>query len=110
MEYIYINKVYGNKGKHDGDKYARAVLKHYYGLSNIEDYQKILFDFDDTIWARGADKDTTLNAIKEHCASKLPVNHIPTLAKLYDTALPVAPSGKLDIAKMENDTENITEI
>ncbi|MDY5587251.1 MAG: class I adenylate-forming enzyme family protein [Oscillospiraceae bacterium] len=58
----------------------------------------------------GADKDTTLNAIKEHCASKLPVNHIPTLAKLYDTALPVAPSGKLDIAKMENDTENITEI
>ena len=59
-DHVVYEAMGNNKGKHDGDKYARAVLKHYYGLSNIEDYQKILFDFDDTIWARGADKDTTL--------------------------------------------------
>ena len=37
---------------------------------------------------------------KQHCESKLPVNHILTLVKLYDTALPVAPYGKLDVAKI----------
>lgn len=44
-----------NKGKHDGDKYARAVLKHYYGLKNLEEYSQIIFDFDDTLWARKAE-------------------------------------------------------
>lgn len=49
-----------NNGKHDGDKYARAVLKYYYGLDNIHDYDRILFDFDDTIWAREAFHDEKL--------------------------------------------------
>ncbi|MBQ4129225.1 MAG: acyl--CoA ligase [Ruminococcus sp.] len=54
-----------------------------------------------------ADKNATLNAIKEHCESKLPANHVPTLIKLYDTALPVAPSGKLNVAQMESDTNDL---
>ena len=37
-------------GKHNSDKYARAVLKYYYGLTdNIE---HLLLDFDDTLWKR----------------------------------------------------------
>ena len=59
-----VNVVYesmgNNKGKHDGDKYARAILKHYYELKNFDEYEKVLFDFDDTIWARGAAEDSTL--------------------------------------------------
>lgn len=57
-----------------------------------------------------ADKDTTLKSIKEHCLTKLPVNHMPTFVKLYDAALPVAPSGKLNVAMMENDTKNLVNI
>ncbi len=58
----------------------------------------------------GADKKATLNAIKEHCERKLPVNHMPTLVKIYDTALPVAPSGKLNVAEMEKDTRDLIEL
>ena len=58
----------------------------------------------------GADKDATLRKVKEHCMSKLPANHMPTLAKIYASALPVAPSGKLDVAKMESDKEDWIEI
>lgn len=58
----------------------------------------------------GADKDVTLNATKEHCVSKLPANHVPTLVKFYDTALPVAPSGKLNVTEMEKDTEDLIEL
>lgn len=35
---------------------------------------------------------------------------IPTLVKFYDTAPPVAPSGKLNVTMMENDTEGVIEI
>ena len=49
---IVYESMDNNKGKHNGDKYARAVLKHYYGLKDIEDYSQIIFDFDDTLWAR----------------------------------------------------------
>ncbi len=52
-KYNFVEKSMGNnKGKHDGDKYARALLEIYYGLENKDAYDKILFDFDDTIWAR----------------------------------------------------------
>lgn len=45
-----------NKGKHDGNKYARAIFKHYYGLKDIDRYSKIIVDFDDTLWARNRDE------------------------------------------------------
>lgn len=57
-----------------------------------------------------ADRDTVLKLIKNHCSNKLPVNHVPELVKIYDSALPVALSGKLDVTKMENDIENLIEI
>ncbi len=56
------------------------------------------------------DKNTILKAIKKHCEGKLQASHIPTLVKLYDTALPVAPSGKLSITEMENNVEGLIEI
>ena len=57
-----------------------------------------------------ADRDTALKLIKNHCLSKLPANHIPTLVKVYNSALPVAPSGKLNVVQMENDTNGLIEI
>ncbi len=53
------------------------------------------------------DKNSVLSSMKKHCVEKLPTNHIPSLAKIYDDALPVAPSGKLDVIKMEKDIQNI---
>lgn len=52
-KYKFVEKSMGNvKGKHDGDKYARALLQVYYNLEDKDAYDKIIFDFDDTIWAR----------------------------------------------------------
>ncbi len=41
-----------NDGKHNGEKYAAAILKIFYGLEDVKKFKQILFDFDDTIWAR----------------------------------------------------------
>lgn len=57
-----------------------------------------------------ADQNTALKLIKNHCLSKLPTNHMPTLVKVYNSALPVAPSGKLNVSQMENDTDDLIEI
>jgi 2-phospho-L-lactate transferase/gluconeogenesis factor (CofD/UPF0052 family) len=46
-----------NNGKHDGDKYAKAIFRAYYGIDTPSSYDRILFDFDDTIWARGGSDD-----------------------------------------------------
>lgn len=54
-----------------------------------------------------ADITQTLREIKEYCSIKLAKNHMPTLLKLYDSALPVVNAGKLDILKMENDVTNL---
>lgn len=45
-----------NKGKHNPDLYAKALLKIYYGLH--KQYDKILFDFDDTIYSRDAEDES----------------------------------------------------
>ena len=55
----------------------------------------------------GANQEETLRMIKEHCAEKLDVTHQPVLFRLYDDALPVAPSGKLDIRKMQENTDRL---
>ncbi len=52
----------------------------------------------------------TLEKIKQHCSQRLKENHLPTLVKLYDSALPVAPSGKLDITAMEKDALDLINI
>lgn len=56
------------------------------------------------------DTQQVLSLIVERCKSKLTPNHFPTLFKLYESALPVAPSIKADIKKMENDTTNLIDV
>ncbi len=56
----FVVKSMGNtKGKHNGNKYARALLQIYYGIEDASQYDKILFDFDDTIWSRDKSKEET---------------------------------------------------
>lgn len=57
-----------------------------------------------------ADVSQTLAIIKQHCSDKLKGNHLPTLAKLYDSTLPVAPSGKLDVTVMEKDIVGLVKL
>lgn len=54
--------------------------------------------------------DSVFNAIKEHCRKKLPENHQPHLFRIYGDALPVAPSGKLNIAQMQSDSGELKRI
>jgi len=52
-KYNFVKKSMGNiNGKHDGDKFAKALLQVYYGLEDKDNYDKIIFDFDDTIWTK----------------------------------------------------------
>lgn len=51
-----------------------------------------------------------LGRVKEHCANKLPISHRLTWVKVYDSALPVAPSGKLDVAGMEKNTSGLIDL
>jgi hydroxymethylpyrimidine pyrophosphatase-like HAD family hydrolase len=60
------------KGKHIGEKYVKAILKIFYDLKPISDYDKIIFDFDDTLWSRNEnlldisiDNIKRLNALKD---------------------------------------------
>lgn len=52
-------------GKHDGLKYAKSILKIYYGLEY--DYDKYLFDFDDTLWSRDYKNDSYLHKLSRDC-------------------------------------------
>ena len=55
----------------------------------------------------GANQEETLRMIKKHGAEKLDSTHQPELFRFYDDALPVAPSGKLDIRKMQENTDHL---
>ncbi|MBE6816020.1 MAG: acyl--CoA ligase [Ruminococcaceae bacterium] len=57
----------------------------------------------------GVNTSEVLKEVKIHCEKKLLANHLPTLVKVYNSALPVSASGKLDVAKMENDTSDLIE-
>ncbi len=59
---------------------------------------------------KGADIADALKRIKVFCQSKLKANHIPTLVKIYEDALPVSPSGKLNISEMQNNTVKLIEL
>ena len=60
-----------------------------------------------TVLIGGANQEETLRMIKKHCAEKLDSTHQPELFRFYDDALPVAPSGKLDIRKMQENTDHL---
>lgn len=60
-----------------------------------------------TVLIGGANQEETLHIIKKHCAEKLDSTHQPELFRFYDDALPVAPSGKLDIRKMQENTDHL---
>lgn len=54
------------KGKHVGEKYVKAILKTFYNLKPISTYDKIIFDFDDTLWSRSEDLiDVSIDNIKK---------------------------------------------
>lgn len=54
--YNIVKIAMGNtNGKHDPDKYAKALLKIFYGIEHYSNYDNILFDFDDTLWGRDND-------------------------------------------------------
>lgn len=55
----------------------------------------------------GTDQESSLQRIKEHCTEKLDAAHRPALLRLHDDALPVAPSGKLDINKMKETADHL---
>lgn len=60
-DYDVIYAAMGNiNGKHDATLCGYNILKIYYNLINLSGYDKIIFDFDDTLWARNADKDGSL--------------------------------------------------
>lgn len=54
----------------------------------------------------GVDREATLSEISDHCTSALPKSHQPSLFKFHES-LPVSPSGKLDIAKMQADVDGL---
>lgn len=55
-------------------------------------------------------QDTILEQIKEVCQKKVSTNHFPHLFKLHSDGLPVAPSGKLDVAKMEIEVNDLIKL
>ena len=63
-----------------------------------------------TVLIGGANQEETLRIIKKHCAEKLDSTHQPELFRFYDDALPVAPSGKLDIRKMQENTDHLVRL
>lgn len=57
---IVLRHMENNNGKHNGDLYARAILEIYYGLQHAT-IDKLVLDFDDTIWARNYKQSEILN-------------------------------------------------
>lgn len=87
-----VSEKMGNKkGKHDGEKYAKAIFRAYYGIDPPSSYDRILFDFDDTIWARGGSDDKVsienITLLNEHLSDKVTIvsgNSYDSIAmKLY---------------------------
>lgn len=58
----------------------------------------------------GADAKKVYSLIKAHCSEKLDANHYPNLLKLHPSALPVSLSGKLNVAEMEKDINDLVRI
>ena len=63
-----------------------------------------------TVLAAAANREEVIRKVSEHCAQILPKSFQPTLFKFYGDALPVATSGKLDVAKMRESISNLVGI
>ncbi len=62
-KHTFAFEAMGNeKGKHIPVEFAKGVFATYYGLS--QDFDKIVFDFDDTIFARNASEDVLKTSIE----------------------------------------------
>lgn len=59
------------------------------------------------VFTDDAIQEQTLSAIKIHCTEKLSSSYQPKLIRLYNGALPVAPSGKLDMSEMEKNIDQL---
>lgn len=57
-----------------------------------------------------ADAPKRLQQISNECRKKLAANHVPHLFKIYDDALPVAPSGKLNASAMKENTADLIKV
>lgn len=57
-----------------------------------------------------ADVEAVLREAAIRCAESLPGNHFPRYVRLYERPLPVAPSGKLDAARMKSDCGEVIEL
>ena len=53
-------------GKHNSNKYVKALLKTYYNIENINNYDYILLDFDDTLWSRDTSNDKLLSVSRDN--------------------------------------------
>ena len=59
------------------------------------------------LYTHGGSDELLLKEVQNKCCDILPENHIPKLFKLYSDALPVAPSGKLNTARMKSDNNGV---
>lgn len=62
------------------------------------------------VLAHGADREQTLAEIRRHCREVLDPAHQPRWLCLYDRALPVAPSGKLDTAALRENRGELLDL
>lgn len=62
------------------------------------------------VLAHGAGREQTLAAIRAHCREVLDERHQPRRLCLYDRALPVAPSGKLDTAALRENRGQLLDL
>ena len=89
--YDIVRVSMGNiKGKHDGRLFARNILKIYYGIRN-ENFDKFIFDFDDTLWAR--------DALDNPVSMKYSRNNIQLLSNLTNKACIVSGNSYNSIAR-----------
>ena len=78
-----------NKGQHDPMKFVKEIFKVYYGISS--EYDKILLDFDDTIWAR--------NYKSSDIDRKISIENLEMLNKMADKVIIVSGNIYLNISK-----------
>lgn len=58
--------------------------------------------------ANNENRSNVFKQITDICKQTLPESHFPKYLKVYNDALPVAPSGKLDITAMQNSIDYLT--
>lgn len=83
-----------NNGKHNGEKYAKAILRIYFDIVDPTRFEKFVFDFDDTLWARGA-SDSRTEFILTNCSRQ----NVELLNKLGSKGVIISGNSYSSIAK-----------